>query len=237
MKQILILNLILQITYASDQFELETIKKSCVDFSKIKTKPSVSDCNVSSFGNLGSVDGKDYFYSIYCILTGEKSKCGDNSWGANYNKNRGVAVFIGEPGASSVSLVEAKASSENNLYYKVPEIIDTEYGKILSFPIVMDGSGAFDYSEYYFFRDKKWNKIESESWKESVLKKIPQGLSISKGFRADFKTMSAHIYLAKEGDGNCCPTGGEAEVKFEILKDQLSIKDIKITPNQKVEEK
>lgn len=101
-------------------------------------------------------------------------------------------------------------------------------GALLHFPGYSGGTGAYNVDRLYLFGDtgaavyrEDWQQIDIETWRDSIGDKLPKGLEIWKGVDFDFADwfygeMNARTPLWKPDDGNCCPTGGEAIIHFEI---------------------
>lgn len=80
------------------------------------------------------------------------------------------------------------------------------------------GSGNGN-ADLLFAWDEKtgaWQDIELESWRDDLASKLPRGFGIWKGVDYDFEGMGAFSKLWRDRDGNCCPSGGEAILDFEI---------------------
>jgi hypothetical protein len=71
-----------------------------------------------------------------------------------------------------------------------------------------------------------------EDWLVGV--ELPEGLEIWKGVAFDFSNpwsgYVARTSLWRSDDGNCCPTGGSAEIGLEIEGDKLVGKEAEYTP-------
>ena len=85
-------------------------------------------------------------------------------------------------------------------------------------------------SEYYLREKNKWETIEAYGWLDDLEPRMPRGLSIWKGVWPDPKTMQAQVGLYREGDVNCCPTGGIARIQLAIRSRQFVIESLVIDP-------
>lgn len=70
-----------------------------------------------------------------------------------------------------------------------------------------------------------WTDIDLDSWSSEFAKKLPAGLGVWKGVDYDFDGMWARTPLWRDSDANCCGTGGEANINFDIAGDRLTIRD------------
>jgi hypothetical protein len=208
---------------------LQSLGQKCIDFSEVKIGTQeweAAECAVSESGSFGTVDGRTYYYALYCLIPNYskgKETCGSGT----YYRSRGLAVFVQEGAGNTAQLVFERASSEIGMYvYEKPQIIRNGAGTVLMLAIRLDGTGAGNASEYYARKDGAWQRIESESWVGDVRKKIPAGLEIRKGMWPDMQTMTAKAGLYRKGDANCCPTGGEAKITLAIENNRFVVRSV-----------
>ena len=220
---------------AGGRFAIESIRDRCITLTNVKEGPGESDfreCRVSEFGEFGTVDGETYVYAIYCLIPGyatDKGNCGDSSFVARNNRARALAVFVRPPSGKTVRLLVERDSSEIGLYsYDKPEIVRSGFGTLLYLPIVVDGTGHGNQSEYYLRVGGQWDAIDGESWLSDLKKQIPSGLEMRMGVWPDLHTMRAETGLYRAGDANCCPTGGVVRARLAIRSRQLVIESIEI---------
>jgi hypothetical protein len=209
----------------------ETIKSKCIEFTGIKIGSEsyeAADCRVSEFGSIGIFNNQTYYYAIYCLIPGhsiQNGKCGSDSFNAQYYKEQAMAIFINKGLSDEATLLMERSAEElGTMSYGEPELIVNSFGTFLYLPIHVQGTGAGNSSEYYFWdeKSKKWQKLETNSWTQNI--KIPPGLSINKGIWPDLRKMTAEAYFYRSNDYNCCPTGGKAQIKLTIVNGRLSIK-------------
>lgn len=204
------------------RFPMTVIQNQCIDFQNVKRGHEsweFRDCRVSDFGQLGAVAGKVYYYAIYCIIPSysEAGSCGDSSFAARYNRSRGLAVFTRIPSSKRAELLFERVSAEiASFYSEKPEIIRNRFGTLLYLPIVVDGTGHMNESEYYVRERGQWERIDSETWLAELMKRVPPGLETWKGVWPDLHTMRAEAMLYRSDDANCCPTGAVARVRLSI---------------------
>jgi len=100
------------------------------------------------------------------------------------------------------------------------------------------GTGAYNVDRLYFRGEDEapsWRRIDIESWREDIDALLPAGLGIWKGVDYDFDdwfydTLTARTPLWREDDANCCATGGEALIDFEIIEDRLTVRALRYLP-------
>lgn len=151
-----------------------------------------------------------------------------------YQIQRGVDEYDGTIGGVVV-LTEidgewtALDSDFSGVWYQLPRL--TEIDSILfHIPGFTAGSGSYN-ADLLFQYDpdaSAWKRIDIDSWGNDLDGKLPDGLEIWKGVGYDFGSMSwgqmiARTSLWKEDDANCCPSGGEAVIHFEIKDGALAV--------------
>jgi hypothetical protein len=71
-------------------------------------------------------------------------------------------------------------------------------------------------------------QIDNFSWRDSLDARLPQGLEVWKGVNFAYGALMADTALWRTGDANCCPTGGEAFLDFEIRDDRLTLTNVHV---------
>jgi hypothetical protein len=215
-------------------FPLAALKAQCIALSEVKIGPGENDaaeCAVTEFESLGEVDGQNYYYARYCLIPNhskDQGGCRSDTFNGRYFQGRASAVFI-QDGADKARLVFERAYPEIGMFvYEAPELVETAAGTVLVLAIALDGTGHGNESEYYLRKKGTWQKIESRSWVDDVMKKITPGVQMWKGLWIDLETMTAKAGLYRKGDANCCPTGGEAHIRAAIENDRFVVKSVKI---------
>lgn len=213
---------------------VEDARSKCISFSRIRSGDDYLDCAVSEAGVIGEVDGQEYSFAVYCLIPAyvtEPAKCGDGSFNARYHHARGLAIFARSARQSDVSILLDPTGSELGLvYYQTPELIPTPAGVLLHVPIAVDGTGAGNESLEYLRVTGKWTLLDSASWLGELLKSAPAGLQILKGVWPDFKTMTARTSLYRDGDANCCPSGGSLLAKLAIAEGKIILESATYEP-------
>ena len=106
-----------------------------------------------------------------------------------------------------------------------PYVIDGDGKTYLTVPKVEYGSSApsTDVVLAKFGAVDIWREIDAQSWFKELGRRFPRGLMPRSAYSLDLLTMRATVSIAKEGDLNCCPTGGTAEVGLVLKGDTLVI--------------
>lgn len=194
------------------------------------------DCAVSEFGKFGAVDGETYYYALYCLIPNyapDKGKCVDGSFNALFFRQRGLVVFAGDDSNGDIRLLFERVSSDiGTLLYEKPQITHGAERTLLYLPIALDGTGHGNESEYYLREEGKWEPVEAEAWLDDLKARTPGDLSIWKGVWPNLETMQAQAGLYRNGDVNCCPTGGIAKIRLAIRSRRFVIESVVIEPVQ-----
>ena len=221
-----------------DAPNIHLIGSNCAEFLQRNNLRGVRDCNISEQGEIGIVNENTYYYVIYCIIpdySPGKAKCGDGSFSARYHAANGLSIYVRKALSSNLDIYLERADPEiGTCIYRKPEIIKNSIGRFMYVPISESGSGDYNHSEYYLWRPNANDgvSINSESWGEDFWKRIPSGLSVRKGIWPDIRTMTAEASLYREGDANCCPTGGTAFIKFTLKDNQFVVDSVEFRKNE-----
>lgn len=222
------------------RYFIDTVRAQCIPFTDVAAdaagRAGYRACAVSGFGDMGVVDGMAYHYAMYCLIpayadSAAGTSCGGDSFNAQYHWARGVIVFAGDSGRSDVDVAFERVSAEvGNYIYRAPSIERTDAGTMLYLPIAVDGTGNYNASEYYLRADGEWRRIEAEGWLVELRARLPPGRAIWKGVWPDPRTLRAEAGLYREGDGNCCPTGGTARIQLAIRDARFELVSVEFDP-------
>jgi len=219
-------------------FTPEMMRQQCPAFSDVQVGAGpydVRECRVSEFGEIGVVDRRAYYYAIYCLMPNyatDKSHCTDDTFNAHFYRERGLAVFVGDRSTRNARLLFERAGEDIGvlLFAWKPEIVTTAAGTILYLKIAYDGTGAGNASEYYLWASRRWMPIEADAWLNDLTRRVPAGLQLRKGVWPDLGTMTAETGLYRDGDANCCPSGGVARIRLAIRARRFVIDAVAFEP-------
>ncbi len=219
-------------TDKNDIFDIGSAKSSCININEIHVhdKTIYTDCKVAEFGTFGAFNNKIYYDALYCLLPHYEGvadrKC--DSGPPESNTARAIAIFTCAANAKQVTLMLSDTADpdEGSNSYKKPELITNQFGELLYVPIKVDGTGSFNVSKYLQLNKKTnaWTTLDADSWVQKLA--LPKGRFINKGVWPDLKTMSAKIYLYKDSDANCCPTGGTLHAKLTIKHGKIAAESV-----------
>lgn len=216
----------------------EMVASRCPEFDTVRIgdgeQDEVRECRVASSGRIGPVDGQEYRYALYCLVSRWAEpgvSCMGDSFSSRYAQNRAVAIFAGREAGEGFELIKGFADPEISMFvYAPPEIVESPSGMMLYVPIRLDGTGAGNASAYFLWQQGGWQEIESESWLDRVAPFIPEGLALRKGAWPELADLSVRIPLYRPEDANCCPEGGELLISLGIEGRRFVIRSARIEP-------
>jgi hypothetical protein len=103
----------------------------------------------------------------------------------------------------------------------------TEQG-LLWVPGRRAGTGEGNADLLFQHRDGGWSEVELASWRDALDRRLPAGLGVWKGVDYDFEGLGAATELWRSDDANCCPTGGQAHLRFAIESDSLKLESLQV---------
>lgn len=179
-------------------------------------------CRVLTTKAIGNANGTVLHFARYCLDEPDQTE-------GNACFFQGMAVFAETPPSGPVERLYSTNSDVSEPFLP-PNLINSPYGTILDIAITIDGTGHYNESDYLLLRDGQWQLIDSRSWIDDLLKRIPVGTEIHKGIWPDLSSMTAQVDLALPGDPNCCPSAGMVDIDLELIGVRLSIKGMTVGP-------
>lgn len=105
---------------------------------------------------------------------------------------------------------------------------------LLHLPGYTGGTGSYNADRLYQWNDTAWEPIDIKTWLKTIGERLPADREIWKGVQYDFddpwSRLVARTPLWRGDDGNCCPTGGHAEIRFSIDEDRLTVEKVDYVP-------
>ena len=108
---------------------------------------------------------------------------------------------------------------------------DTAGAIHLAVPGVHGGTGAHNADVIFRLVEDQGRplvQIDNFSWRDTLQARLPQGLEVWKGVDFAYGALMADTALWRTDDANCCPTGGEAFLDFEIRDDRLTLTNVHV---------
>jgi hypothetical protein len=111
-------------------------------------------------------------------------------------------------------------------WFETPYLVrHPEYGEILVVPGRYAGTGGF-IEDHVFLPNhaRGWTQIHASGfdpdtgggWIEGLKPYLPPGHGIWKGIHVDYATLTGSSAVWRDGDANCCPSGGEIWFRLRV---------------------
>jgi len=114
--------------------------------------------------------------------------------------------------------------------FEDPAPITSPVGWMISVPGHVPGTGNQSVSFLFLPDGPTWKDIDIFSWEQDLARQLPKGLGAWHGIFPQWDRMTAYTRLWRAGDANCCPTGGEAEMRLGLQGDRIVLRDLRMTP-------
>jgi len=160
---------------------------------------------------------------IDCYYEAQCPKWRDTTKYYTHLTAKAIAVEIS---ASKFQIVYISSTEPGNTSFKPSELIRLREYDILLTRSQMSGTGHF-FDEANWIWSNRFDgpivlKLNSEDRDRKVLKDfLPPNHGIWKGGHFDIRTLLFESYTWRDGDGNCCPSGGKYRVEYGIENDSL----------------
>lgn len=198
-----------------------------------KTGLSATSCRVNEVRPLGKISNRSYSFALYRLLAEDSPE--DLSLDKNSETKNAAAPLIN----TAVVILEQheeellpifQAFGEGQIgadWFEEPKLLHVADNDVLYLPHRFSGTGAVNEDQYLLLRNGRWNEIDTESWRDELNKRLPAGTGIWKGVELDLQKMRAESALWKDGDANCCPSGGKVQIDFALRDLRLEIEDVR----------
>ena len=135
--------------------------------------------------------------------------------GIEINKNRYRLAYL-------------SSSYRGDVSYKSSEIINVDNHEILYTRSQMSGTGRY-FDELYLVWDDNEKIIKKLNIGNAIgfafKKVLPPKHGVWKGGHFDINNLKFESFTWQDGDGNCCPSGGKVTINFEIIANQIFVKN------------
>lgn len=141
---------------------------------------------------------------------------------------KAIKVITIEIAPSRFGLLYVSSTEPTAMSYARSELIQAQEHTILITRSRQTGTGSH-YDEASWVWSERFNhpiKLKLKQAHSTVLGELlPPNHGIWKGGRFDIKTLSYQTHTWRDGDANCCPTGGKLSATYAIENDSLVIKE------------
>ena len=117
----------------------------------------------------------------------------------------------------------------DGVFYEPPVVFRQDDNLYVAIAGRSAGTGSFNVDRLFRWvpnAPEPLVQIDNETWRGTLDQHLPPGLSVWKGVAFNYPSLSADTALWRDQDGNCCPTGGRAVIRFEIQGDALVVTDV-----------
>lgn len=133
----------------------------------------------------------------------------------------GGFVLLGDAGAARIGPVKPLGWAYEGYRYEAPTILFIESRIYVAVPGRMMGTGNGNADVLFRWTPgerQELTQVDNWSWRDDLPQHLPRGLEVWKGvdYRYNDDGIWAWTSLWREGDGNCCPSGGSAMLDLRI---------------------
>lgn len=143
-----------------------------------------------------------------------------------------MLVLLSQDKAGKVTLAGFAESSGS---IGTPDLVeDNDKRRLVHVGGTMAGSGGGN-ADALFMSDSaapRWRRVDLSDWAEQGSKLLPSGYWLRGPPQFAFDEMFASAPVARDGDGNCCPRGGNAFYDLDIQGDRLVLTRLRFQPMQ-----
>ena len=143
-----------------------------------------------------------------------------------------MLVLVAQDKAGKASLAGFAESSGS---IGTPDlVVDNDQRRLVYVGGTLAGNGGGN-ADALFMSDAaapKWRRVDLSDWSEQGGKLLPTGYWLRGPAEFAFAEMAASAPVARDGDGNCCPRGGNALFDLDIQDDRLVLTRLRFQPMQ-----
>lgn len=181
---------------------------------------ALKDCSSPAGGWLTAPDGRRLYWQLQEGFTDE-------------NGITGGLVLLGDAGAARMGPIRPAAWAFEGYRYEAPTLLMIDGKLYVAASGRMQGTGNGNADVIFRWTPgevPELTQIDNWSWRDALAERLPAGLEVWKGvdYRYNDDGVWAWTRLWQPNDGNCCPSGGEAMLNFEITDDALILTSVNV---------
>jgi hypothetical protein len=191
-------------------------------------------CSVNEFGPLIGVEGTRLFFALYRRLVTIGPEPPVLALDRAPFRNTAIVIFEAAGNRIRPILAHLNEGTLGASWFERPRIIVTTHDLLMMIPDRIAGTAAANEDIYYRWGSSGWQRLETQSWLEDLAKRLPNGFLVWKGIVPDLERMTAGSAVWRDGDANCCPTGGWVCVGLAYRGEVLVIDTLRHDPQDNI---
>lgn len=206
------------------------LSKNCLPAfgQSVGRKGVYKECRLRGVRPAGTAAGQSWFAAEYCLAPNDNEDSGCEAGRSDEGRNEIAVLVFSRAGAGAPLTLRLDYSDEGGNPFGGVQARDTPSGALLEVAFRLSGTGNLNASAYYLWRHGGWRRLDADAWIEDLQRRLPKGLGVWKGLWPDLERMAVDSPVWKDGDGNCCPSGGSVQVELAVDGDRLVIRSLKI---------
>jgi len=194
---------------------------SCIALPPDSEAPEGAACAVRESGvpGMARLDGRPLLYALYSYPDPAQPES---------VLLAGIATVLFAAGADGL-YVPVFADRRGVTGCAAPRLYQGPTGVMLHLPCHHHGTGNINFESLYARQGGQWRERDIESWTFDLRERLPRGLEVWKGIYPDYARLTARTPLWRPGDGNCCPTGGRADITLAWQGERLVLRGFSVT--------
>jgi len=201
--------------------------RACPASLAVSEQPGKPACQLVAEGTLHSSLGNgDVVYRLYRWLA-----AGDEAASQLYDvaPYHNTAVTLSRAGAADEAPFFAAHYWLGVAWFETPYLArNARHGEFLVVPGRYTGTGSFVDDHVFVAAGSGWSEMRNSQsedgaappWVSQLMARLPPHHGLWKGIRIDYSTLTGSSPVWRDGDGNCCPSGGEIRFRLRLADPQ-----------------
>jgi uncharacterized protein len=173
-------------------------------------------CKVVDYVDLGALDGHSFAYADYEYAPG-------SGGGVPYSR---LVVFEHLP--AGMTRVAISPDGDGAIAYQKPRLLHLGARALLHLPAYESGTGNFNRERLFVWRADHWLDVDVSTWLNELAHRLPANLAVWKGVFPDYSALKACTPIWRKTDGNCCPSGGGADLTLAWKDDRIALAGVRL---------
>ena len=198
---------------------LEEFQSDCIPLWPDAPATMAEDCTVAEFREIVRLDESTFYFARYH----DRTRPVPDGVGLPPSNEFNALVLIRADGpeGGEATVVHVRKPDEGSYWreFLAPEVLRTGRGLVLYLAGrgLGDSHSQYGYDEYLLWQSGTWVELDVHSWVYRLRERMPDGYRL-KGIFDLAPSLETLKYVStavlREGDGDCCPTGGTVSIRF-----------------------